>query len=189
MTAIEILSEIHTHQIKGVMLHDEIATVYDFMALRGYKRMHEYQALQEFVNARSTSRYAVNHLNQMLIDGNPTIAKITPSGWKSATRFDVNENDRKTWVKEYFKKWRAWEQETKAFYQTKFKDLMALGAVSCANKVNELIKDVDCELKKLEREYLAIASAGFDMLFIAERQNEIHDKYEAMEKEIGVNFN
>lgn len=189
MTPIEILSEIHTHQIKGVMLHDELATVYDFMALRGYKRMHEYHALAEFVNARSTSRYAVNHLNQMLLDGNPTIAKITPTSWKSATRFDVGESDRKTYVKELFKKWRAWEQETKAFYQTKFKDLMSLGAVSCANKVNELIKDVDCELKILEREYLVISTPGFDMLFIAERQDEIHEEYEAKEKELGVEFN
>ena len=189
MTVIEILSEIRNHQIQGVMYHDEFATLYDFLALRGYKRMHEYHALKEFCSMRSMSRYAINHVNQMLLNGSPTVTRITPSAWKNATRFDVGEAVRKTYVKEIFKKWRAWEQETKAFYQNKFKDLMTMGAVSCANKVNELIKDIDCELKKLEREYLSLASTGFDMLLIAEKQDEIHEKYAAMEKEIGVNFN
>lgn len=189
MTAIEILSEIHTHQIKGVMIHDEMATLYDFMALPGYKRCHEYHSLHEFINARSMSRYAVNHLNKMLLDGNHAVTKVTPSSWKTATRYDVGESDRKSWVKEIFKQWKTWEQQTKALYQTKFKDLMALGEVSCANKVNELIKDVDCELKRLEREFLALSTTGFDMLLIEQRQDEIHAKYERMEKEIGVEFN
>lgn len=58
-----------------------------------------------------------------------------------------------------------------------------------ANKINELIRDVDKELKCLEREFLTISSTGFDMLFIASRQDELHKFYEEQEKAIGVEFN
>lgn len=184
MTPIETLSEIHNHQIKGVMLHDELANLYDFLGLCGYKACHEYHAIEEFINARKTARYAINHINKMLTDGNPSITKITPANWKQATRYDLTESDRKGMIKELFKRWKTWEQETKSVYQTKFKDLMAQGEVACANYVNELIKDVDKELKKLEREYLRLISVGYDMPYIDDRQTEIYEKYIAMELSI-----
>lgn len=189
MTPIEIFSEIKAHQIDGVMFHDELSTLYDFMALQGYKRMHEYHALKEFCEMRGVSRYAVNHLNKMLADTSHSPVRIMPSGWKNATRFDMGENDRKAYVKEFFKKWREWEIQTKAFYEKKFKELTDNGYIACANKVNELICDVDKELKCLEREFLLISGTGFDMLFIAGRQDELHGEYETKEKDIGVEFN
>ncbi len=189
MTPIEIFSEIKARQIDGVMFHDELSTLYDFMALRGYKRMHEYQALKEFCEMRGVSRYAVNHLNKMLADSSHSPIRITPTSWKSASRFDMGENDRKAYIKEFFKKWREWEIQTKAFYENKFKELTDGGYIACANKINELIRDVDKELKCLEREFLTISSTGFDMLFIASRQDELHKFYEEQEKAIGVEFN
>lgn len=190
MTPVEIFSEIHKHQIHGVMFHDELASLYDFMGMRGYKRQHEYRSLCEFVEARSISRYAINHLNKLLLDDtNIAPSKIIPSQWKSATRFDLGESDRKSYIKECYKRWRSWETETKAFYQTKFKDLTAMGEISCADKVNEMILDVDMELKHLEREYIALLAVGFDMTYIMEKQDEIHEEYAEKEKDIGVSFN
>lgn len=189
ITPIDVFSEIHNHQIQGVMFHDETASLYDFMGLRGYKRCHEYQALKEFAAARGVSRYAVNHLNKMISESNPTVTRITPSSWKAATRLDVGESDRKTMIKDLFKKWRDWETQTKMFYCKKFKELTDNGYIACANKVNELICDVDCELKSLEREYIALSAVGFDMLYIMQKQDEVHEHYEEKEKKIGVEFN
>lgn len=189
MNAIEIFSEIHKHQIQGVMFHDELANLYDFMGLRGYKRMHEYHALREFAGSRSISRYAINHLNKLLLDDNVIPNKIIPSSWKSVTRFELGESDRKSYIKDCYKRWRTWEQDTKTLYQNKFKDLVSLNEIACADKINELICDVDCELKYMERDYIALSATGFDMLYIMNVQDEIHEKYENKEKEIGFSFN
>lgn len=149
----------------------------------------QYHALKEFCEMRGVSRYAVNHLNKMLADSSHSPIRITPTGWRNASRFDMGENDKKAYIKEFFKKWREWETQTKAFYENKFKELTDGGYIACANKINELIRDVDKELKCLEREFLTISSTGFDMLFIASRQDELHRFYEEKEKAIGVEFN
>lgn len=44
---IDIFSEIHSRQVRGVMFHNETAQMFDFLGLRGYKRQHEYQMLEE----------------------------------------------------------------------------------------------------------------------------------------------
>ena len=189
MTPIEIFSEIYNHQIQGIMFHTELASLFDFMGLRGYKRQHEYQAFCEFAEARSVSRYAINHLNKMIGEPHGQPKAVTPQSWKNATRFDVGESDRKQYIREAFKRWKEWEVETKELYQRKFKELTEQGHIACANKVNELICDVDYELKFLEREIIKLSAIGYEMNYIIMIQDDIHKKYEEKEKEIGISFN
>ena len=42
MTIEEIFGRISQHMIRGMMTHDQLASYYDFLGLRGYKRCHEY---------------------------------------------------------------------------------------------------------------------------------------------------
>lgn len=178
MSEISIFSEIVTHQIQGVMLHDDLANMFDFMALSGFKCMQEYQAKCEFSKMRETNHYAINHMNTMLESRSTTRAKdIVPSSWRNATRFDVGENDRKSKVKELFMKWREWEKETKAFYQKKFKELHDMGLIASAEFVEELLEDVDHELNRIEKKILCYSSVGWDSVFILEQQSELKHKY------------
>ena len=189
MATIDIFNDIYRHQIEGVMFHEKVAMMYDFMGLKGYKRVHEYHTMDEFINARSTQRYAVNHLDKMIDAESINSPLVIPMNWRTAGRFDVGENDRKTMVAKLFEKWRAWETDTKKFYEDRFKALTDMGEIACANKVNMLIKDVDTELKRLEREYLDLKAVGFDMVHIMERQDKLHDEYAEKMREIGVEFN
>ena len=52
-----------------------------------------------------------------------------------------------------------------------------------------MICEVDCELKYLEREIISLSATGFDMTYIVMCQDNIHNKYEEEEKEIGITFN
>lgn len=189
MTPIEIFSEIYTHKLKGVMFHAECASLYDFMGLRGYKRCHEYQSLSEFCQAISVSRYAINHLNQMLIDNPHQIQKITPANWKTATRFDVGDNDRKTMIRDIYKKWRDWETITKQYLSKKYKELFDAGNIPCSLKVQSMLSDVDSELKELERTYIKLNAVNYNIEYIVSIQDMIHEEYEKKEKEIGIEFN
>lgn len=186
MSEMTVFNEIIAHQIEGVMFHDDTADMFDFMGLRGYKRMHEYHALCEFAEMRSTSRYIINHINHLPNTDNLVRGKeVVPPTWKGAnvTRYSVSESDRKVKVKELFAKWIEWERETKELYQKKFKELTDMGHIACANKVNEMIKDVDCELKYAERMYLDLSAVGWDMIYACEKQDEIHDCYEKLTEE------
>jgi hypothetical protein len=190
MSELSIFNEIVTHQIEGVMFHDDCANLFDFMDLHGFKRQSEYHAMSEFAEMRGTNRYAINHLNSIPSgQGANRYREIIPSSWRNATRFDVNENDRKNKVREIFTAWRDWEKSTKDFYQLKFKELTELDAIASANKVNELIKKVDDELKEAERCWLKWNASGWDMSLMIDKQMAIHDKYEEKtEKEYKVKF-
>ena len=183
MSEITIFNEIVVRQIEGVMMHTDLADIFDFMGLRGFKREHEYHALLEFCEMRSVSRYAINHIEQMPNGQGAKQKDIIPSSWYGATRFDVGESDRKNKVKELYTKWHTWEKETKSIYEKKYKELIDLGAVASALKVKELVCDVDKELKCIEREYIEYSAIGWDMSYIMYHQSEIHDKYKEKAKE------
>lgn len=178
MSEYTIFNEIVVREIEGVMMHTDLADIFDFMALRGFKREHEYRALEEFCTMRGVSRYAINHINQMPNGQGAKQKDIIPSNWYAATRFQVSESDRKSKTREVYLKWHDWEKETKSLYEKKYKELIDLGAVASANKVRELICDVDKELKCIQRSVLEYSAVGWDMSYIMYHQDEIHDYYE-----------
>ena len=174
-----IFNEIVKHQIEGLMFHEDMAGIMDFMGFHGFKREHEYHALSEFAELRGVERYAINHINYIPNGkGSNRPVEVIPDNWYKASRFEVTENDRKNKVKELYTKWREYEIETKVFYQVKFQELVEIGAIASANKVDCLINAVDQELKCVERKLIEYNSIGWDMMYIMEQQDEIHDKYE-----------
>lgn len=181
---ISIFNEIVKRKIGGVMFHEDMANIMDFMGLRGFKREHEYRALKEFADMRSVERYAINHINY-IPNGNGANREVNviPSNWYNASRFQVSDGERKSKLKELYTYWQKWENETKLFLQHSFQELVELGAIASANKVNELICDVDYELKCLEREMLTYCSLNWEMLYIVEKQDAIHEKYKQKTKE------
>ena len=56
--------------------------------------------------------------------------------------------------------------------------------MSDALVVEKLVENVDGELKKLDRIMIDLISSGYDMVYITEKQSEIHDKYKAKLSEI-----
>lgn len=181
---ITIFNELVKHKVEGVMFHIDMANIMDFMGLCGFKREHEYHALKEFADMRGIERYAINHINYMPnANGANRVVDVIPSGWYNANRFQVNESDRRNKVRELYSKWKDWECDTKCFLEKSFKELVEIGAIASANKVNKLIFDVDMELKHLEREMIEYNSIGYDMVYIMEKQQEMHDYYEDLTKE------
>ena len=42
-----IFSEINARMIAALMLHDQMTDYFDFLGMKGYKRLHEYQYFDE----------------------------------------------------------------------------------------------------------------------------------------------
>ena len=56
------------------------------------------------------------------------------------------------------------------------------------NKVNELVKDVDTELKYLERLCIELKSVEYSADYIAVLQDSYHEKYKEKSKNIEVSI-
>ena len=183
----EIYSRIVTHQIKGVMLHEQMANYYDFLGLEGYKRCHEYHMFKEMCTYRSTYRYFINHHNMLIPDERIENPEAIPASWFKYTRQDVDSATKKNAVKSGLNAWVDWERDTKALYEDMYGELMELGEVASALKIKQLVCDVDCELKKAERYQLNKEAIGYDMGAIIAEQKPKHHKYQKkMEEELKI---
>ena len=188
MTALEIFEEINARKMQGIVFHAQLADYFDFLNLHGFKRMHEYHYLLESVELRGMHRYVINHLNKLMHEYTVIDAKTIPTNWYGYARMDIDPSTRKTAVKDAFMKWYEWESDTRALLEKKFKELTDMGCIAYANKVNQLINDVDQELKHVTRDLIKYKAVDWDMCMISMEQDEMHECYRQKEKEIGVDI-
>ena len=182
----EIFEKIVSRQVTALMFHDNMADLYDFLGLVGFKRMHEYKYLSESIEMRGIKRYFINHHNMLLEEPHVTPEKVIPTDWIGHTRNDVNIQTRRQYVEKSVEDYCEWEKDTKCCLEECAKTLLDMGAIADFNKVQELIEDVDKELKKAERLYIKLCSVDFDPVYIMEIQPEIHEKYKSKTKHFGV---
>jgi hypothetical protein len=176
-TVEEIYAEINARMIAALMLHSQMADYFDFLGLRGYKRLHEYQYVSEGKERCELNRYYINHHNRMIPDRYEGSVQMIPEGWKNANRISVGKSTKQKAVEDGFNEYRQWESDTKALYEKYAVTLRDDGHIADALRVEMLVDDVDGELKCLERMLVDLISAGYDMVYIVESQNSIHDRY------------
>lgn len=183
-----IFMNISTRQIQALMFHGKLADLYDFLGLMGFKRLHEYQYLVESAGMRGIHRYYINHHNKLLEDDSINDPDVIPKEWIRYTRFDVTPQVRKQATEKSFEQYQQWETETKMIYEGYAKQLLENGFVADYNKVMSLVKDVDQELKTLDRLIIELKSVSYDPIYLATIQNKIHECYREKEKEIGIDI-
>ena len=182
MTVDEIFAELSAQEIKGLMIHDQMADYYDFLSLRGYKRAHEYHYKKEMCNYRRLHRYFINHFGKLIEERRIDNPETIPASWYRYTRKEVDANTKRGAVRTGIEKWIAWEKETKALYQTAYKELMDNKEEAAAIFMQDYIRDVDCELKWAERKALELEAVDYSLAFIIGEQNRLHDKYKGKMK-------
>lgn len=185
MTVAEVFTEISKHMIKGMMTHEQLANYYDFLGLCGYKRCHEYHYLSESCKYRDLCNYYITTHNMLIPESEVENPKVIPRSWYSTTRQKVDNTTKRNAIKSGLDAWVTWEYETKSLYETMWKELIEQGEISDAMKVQELLCDVNEELGNAERYALNLKAEDYDLgeIFIA--QEEEHEQYKHMLKEIG----
>lgn len=188
MSCYEIFADINSRQITALMFHTEMADMFDFLGLMGFKRMHEYQYFSESAEHRGIKRYYINHHNKLLRGKHLPRVEVIPDSWYKYSRFDVTPQIRKQYVEEGLKKYQAWEKETKEMYENYAAELMRRGNVADFNKVKSLVCDVDMEVKCVDRLIIELESVGYNDVYIASIQEEMHEKYREMTNKIGISI-
>lgn len=184
----EVYSIINARQVTALMFHDQMADYFDFLGLRGFKRLHEYQYLAESMEHRAIKRYYLNHHNALLPEDEIESIDIIPDDWYQYTRMDVTPAVRKQSIQSAMTDYRQWETETKALYERLAGYLISWNMIADFNKVNDLIKDVDTELKYLERLCIDLKAVDYDPSFVEILQDKYHEKYKEKCKELGVDI-
>lgn len=188
MKAIDIFKKISERQIGGVMLHKNMMRAHDFLGIRCMKRLHEYRMFKELSENDGVERYAINHLNMVVIDGHIPAPFIVPEQWQYIDRLSVSNENRRRYMQEMFKTWHDWEKGTKKLYEECYKELCDMGEVAAAKKVGKMVADIDMELKGLERKFILFNEIEWDLKTIMMFDDEWHDYYKEKTKEIGINI-
>lgn len=174
-----IFSEINARMIAALMFHDQMSDYFDFLGMKGYKRLHEYQYFSESLERKKLNQYYINHHNKLIPDIYTGQVAMIPENWQTANRISVGKSTKQKGIEDGFNQYHEWETETKSLYEHYSVKLREMGAVADALMVEKLVEDVDKELKKLERIIVDLISSGYDMVYITESQHGIHDKYKA----------
>lgn len=182
MTVDEIFAKLNNHLLEGIMLHDQLASYYDFLNLPGYKRCHKYHAICEMKARRKLLEYYTCHFGQIAPEEQTTAPRVIPANWNGHTRKDVDGNTKRKAVKEGYSRWYEWEESAKELYERSYKELLELGEIAAAMEIGKLVKCASKELKHINREMLSLAAIDYDLSAICESQHEIHEKYKRMMK-------
>jgi len=184
MTIEEIFSLVAEHMVEGLMTHAQLADLYNFLGLEGYRKCHEYHYFCENKNYRDLTNYYMKHYNKLVAERPFKNPSIIPDNWFQFNRFQVDEQTRKTYIEYGIKKWVEWERETKSLYQNYYQDLMQNGSSAAALEIKKYLEDVDEELSSAEQELLFCFSINYDIHDIALNQEDKVKKYHKKLKEI-----
>lgn len=172
-----IFSEINARMIAALMFHDQMSDYFDFLGMKGYRLLHEYQYFAESLERKKLNHYYINHHNKLIPDVYTGQIAMIPKNWQSANRMSVGKSTKQKSIEDGFNQYREWESETKSLYEHYSSRLREIGSVADAVMVEKLVEDVDNELKKLERTIVDLISSGYDMVYITESQPHIYDTY------------
>lgn len=76
-----IFSEINSRFVAAIMMHGQMADYFDFLGLKGYKRIHEYQHIAESIERRKVCRYYIERHGKIIPDAFSGEVKMIPGGW------------------------------------------------------------------------------------------------------------
>lgn len=184
----EAYSAVSAHQQEALAFHCDMANLFDFLGLRGFKRMHEYQLFAESIDHRRLDRYYLNHHGALIPLQEKDYVPVIPSDWYKYTRADVTPSIRKQYVQKAVEQYRDWECETKDLYEATAKQLLDWGMIADFNLISSFVKDVDLELKYLERLCIELKSVEYSSEYIEVMQAEYHEKYKKLCEELRCEF-
>lgn len=181
---IKVLSEVGEEITQNIMMHLQFADMMDFLGCHGFKRMAEYHFYKDCASLRMLHRYAINHCNKMLVERDVPTPKVIPSSWEGVTRQQVDENTRKKYVRQLILMWLEREKEMRTKLTQKYKEIFDAGYFHAAQHLECLINENEEEIKRMERKVIEYSAVDWNMLYLMQQQQEMHDCYKEKTEKI-----
>ena len=184
MATTEVLGQVASRMLKGIMIHSQLADYYGFLGLKGYQRCHTYRYFDESKSYRNISDYCLSHCNKIITEPSFDNPKIIPADWGQYYRQQVTPEIRKNSIKIGFDKWVDWEVETKKTYEQYYMSLLNSNEIATAIEIQKLIEDVTYELTIAVQDKLELEAIDYDITTIIQEQDSIYKKYNKMLKDV-----
>lgn len=180
----QIYEAINKHQLEAVDFHCQMVSLFDFLNLKGFKALHEYQFMEESLEHMKTKRQFMAHHQRLLRDGDHKYKEYIEQDWYENERSQVPTQVREKSVKQAMDSYYKWEHETKEFYEECVKRMMELGCMSDFRMMEDMLNDVSDELKEIERLRTELDGVGYDSNYVFQMQDKLYDKYKKKIREI-----
>lgn len=177
MTPEETFSTILAQKAKGVMIHDQLASIFNFLNLHGYKKCHEYHYLSESYDYRSLYDFYLDNYHCLIPNQVINSPQIIPSNWFKHKKEEVDVNTKRAGIKDAVKKWVDWEQETKELLESSYKNLYEENEIFASLKIAKCIEEVGEELLEAQKLLINLDTIGYDISLIVDNQDAIYNKY------------
>lgn len=187
MTELEIFTKLDKIKLEKLMRHLEMADVMDFMNLHGFKRQSEYYYFKENIDLRCIHRYAVNHFGKMIYNNENVNVRLKPSTWEGHTRNEVDKALREKYAKQFFYDWLEYDKSIKKIIFSLYNEMYKVN-LCASEKIMCFLKDLEEELKYLERDYLKYEAISWDSKYLMMIQDEIHECYKVKEENLKIDF-
>ena len=176
MTTEEIFTKISAHMCEGIRFHDDMNQAFQFLALWGYAKEQECHYFEESEMYKKFQHYYMSHYFKLLPKEMEDRKELIPATWYKYSASAVDVGTKRSAIKDLMTKWIDWEKETKKLYEEMYLELTNLREIAAAIQVEKLIKDVDDELHKAQKELLDLEAIGFDLTLIIDWQDKIKKK-------------
>lgn len=190
MSVVEMLQSVIRRKLTGVMLHDDLQTIFDYLNLHGFKREQEYRTMSEFAEFKSLCRYIINRYEVMPCKHADRV-EVNPSNIKDATsRASISSVQKKQSIKWLFETWAEWEEETISILESYITRLVKLECNADAEKLSCLLLGTTCEYKYLARQILEYCDVEWSLHHIYTEQEELHEHFKnKMKEEYKIDIN
>ena len=170
MTVTEIFTQLSSHMVKGLMVHEQLANYYDFLGLDGFRREQEEHFIEESKNYRELCHFYSSHYNHLIGMDKVENPKLIPESWFKYSRFDVDPSTKRNGVENGFKEWKNWETNILGLLERSYKELLNMNEIAASVYLKKMIERVESELQEIDCKILLLKATDYDLVYISEMQ-------------------
>lgn len=176
----EIFNKISTRLVEAVMMHSNFDDLFRYIGMTGFAKTQLYQFICENNEMKSVNHYCIEHLNLLVANDDVSFKKYLPKEFINVGKVDASALDKKDIVRYIIETWVEWEKSTKELYSNLYINLTENHDVASILFVDQLIKDVDLELKRATDMLVWLKNIDYDMCTIMLMQDDFCRTYDVM---------
>lgn len=166
-----IMEDIFNHKMNGVIFHGDMATAFDFLGLKGFRKWQEHQCDEEVEETNELQHHFIKH-HKMLFEPykGHYESEVIPADWIGVSAMNISASDIEKHTKRLLKLYHNWEKETIEVLKEQLKKLIELEAYSEYIEVRMLCEEVYKEMHFVEDFCMELESVNYDCKYIMKVQ-------------------
>lgn len=176
MNHYEIFSEIESHQLLALMFHNDMIDYFEFLGMKGFQRLHEYQYYDESIGRRNLHKECMEVYNELIIPQNINFENkidVIPKNWYNVNcRLNVKSNFDK-YTKKAFEDYLNWEKRTRDLYENVCCEFLRRNDLTSYDIIKKYLDDVVNELKEIYNIIQTLNIVNYDITYIREMQDDL----------------